>query len=118
MRREPVATERLFWSAVRDRKLAGYKFGRQVLLGPYIADFVCAQRKLIVELDGPFHGGLRDKVRDLYLRSLGYRVLRISNSEINNDVGAAMAKVLRALEDAPLTPSPSPPKGERGNAIR
>lgn len=104
MRREPVATERLFWSAVRDRKLAGYKFRRQVLIGPYIADFVCAQRNLIVELDGPFHIDLRDKVRDMYLRSRGYRVLRISNSEINNDVGAAMAKVLRALEDAPPHP--------------
>jgi very-short-patch-repair endonuclease len=104
MRHEPVASERLFWSAVRDRKLAGYKFKRQVPIGPYIADFACVQRKLVVELDGPFHADLRDQVRDLYLRNHGYRVLRISNSEINNDFGAAMAKVLHALEVDPPHP--------------
>lgn len=104
MRHEPAAAERLFWSAVRDRKVAGYKFRRQVPLGPYVADFACVQRKLIVELDGPFHIDLRDKVRDLYLRNHGYRVLRISNSEINNNFGAAMAKVLQALEAAPPHP--------------
>ncbi len=53
MRHEPVLTEKLFWSIARNRQLDGFKFKRQVLIGPYIADFVCAECKLIVELDGP-----------------------------------------------------------------
>jgi len=55
MRHDPVYVERFFWTHIRDRKLGGWKFKRQVLIGPYIADYVCAQKKVVVELDGGVH---------------------------------------------------------------
>lgn len=106
MRHEPVAMEELFWSRVRNRLLGGHKFKRQVLIGSYIADFVCLEKKLIVELDGPFHAERKgyDASRDVYLHSLGYRVLRFTNDEFANDLPTALRVVLHALDAA--APSP------------
>jgi very-short-patch-repair endonuclease len=107
MRHTPVSTEKLFWSEVRNRKLGGFKFKRQVLIGPYIADFVCLEQKLIVELDGPLHANRAtyDAARDEFLEKAGYRVLRFSNSDIGDDFGTILAIVLRTLQGVD-TPSP------------
>jgi very-short-patch-repair endonuclease len=114
MRHNPVYVERLFWSYLRDRKLGGWKFRRQVLIGSYIADYVCAQRKVIVELDGGVHKLTRerDRKRDLYLRNSGYVVLRFENAEVLCDLPDVLARILQAIETAP-SPWPSPPEGER-----
>jgi len=106
MRHKPVELEKLFWSEVRNRKLAGYKFKRQVLIGPYIADFVCLERQLIVELDGPFHAAQQayDERRDAFLAAQGYRVMRFPNSYTADDVGIVLLTVKNALD----TGSPSP----------
>ena len=110
MRHEPVVAEKLFWAKLRDRRLGGYKFRRQYLIGPDIVDFVCAERKLVVELEGPFHADAigYDRKRDGYLRKQGYRVMRLKNSELSE---ADLAKIQRAL--ASPSPQPSPPMGER-----
>lgn len=106
MRAKPVAMEKLFWSKVRDRQLGGYKFRRQVPIGPYIADFVCAERKVIVELDGPLHADRAgyDKARDQLLERQGYRVLRFSNDYTAEDLGTLLLTVLDTLER--VAPSP------------
>ena len=110
MRHNAAAMEKLFWAKLRDRRLGGYKFRRQYLIGPYIADFVCTERKLIIELDGPLHADQVDcdRRRDAYLRKQGYRVMRLKNSELSE---ADLARILRAL--ASPSPRPSPPVGER-----
>lgn len=79
MRREPTEAEKLFWWEVRDRRLDGHKFKRQYLVGGYIADFVCIERKLIVELDGAQHVDATeyDAKRSDTLQLLGFRVLRV-----------------------------------------
>jgi very-short-patch-repair endonuclease len=102
--------EKLFWSKLRDRRLGGFKFRRQYLVGPYIVDFVCTERKFIIELDGPLHADQveYDRRRDVYLRRQGYRVMRLKNSELSE---ADLAKIQRAL--ASPSPQPSPPMGER-----
>ena len=95
MRKVPAATERLFWDLLRDRRLEGLKFRRQVPLGPYIADFVCYRHRLIVEADGPDHDAGRDAVRDAWLGSQGFRVLRFPNADViakRDDVLAAIAR--------------------------
>ena len=114
MRHDPVYVERLFWSYLRDRKLGGWKFRRQVLIGPYIADYLCAQRNVIVELDGGVHRlqQKRDRNRDSYLRNSGYIVLRFENSEVLRDLPGVLAKIMHTIESAP-SPRPSPPEGER-----
>lgn len=113
MRRKPVAMEKLFWSEVRNRKLGGHKFKRQVLVGPYIVDFVCIEKKLIVELDGKLHDGRAeyDRVRDAYLTGHGYRVVRIKNDDIANEFAALLAMIEHEL-DSP-SPNPLPLTGER-----
>jgi very-short-patch-repair endonuclease len=99
MRHDPVAMEEFFWSHLRNRKLGGFKFRRQVPVGPYIADFLCADQKLIVELDGPFHTGRKayDAQRDKYLACLGYRVWRFSNSDAGDDWVTVLQSILEVL---------------------
>jgi very-short-patch-repair endonuclease len=101
------STEKLFWSEVRNRKLGGFKFKRQVLIDRYIVDFVCLDEKLIVELDGPLHDGRvrYDANRDEVLRKLGYRVLRFTNNEVGSDFAGVLVTILQQLRGG-TTPSP------------
>jgi very-short-patch-repair endonuclease len=83
MRGAPTDVELRLWRLLRDRRLNGIKFRRQVPLGPYIVDFLCVGAKLIVEADGSQHAeSLRDIVRDTYLESQGWKVLRFWNNEV------------------------------------
>jgi very-short-patch-repair endonuclease len=106
MRHTPVSTEKLFWSEIRNRKLGGFKFKRQVPLGPYIVDFVCLDENLVVELDGPLHNDRTqyDANRDALLRQLGYRVLRFANDDVGGDFAGVLATILHALRGG--APSP------------
>jgi very-short-patch-repair endonuclease len=109
------------WCFVRDRRLAGMKFRRQHPLGGYFVDFVCLERRLVVELDGGQHA-LRqgyDGRRTAVLESLGFRVIRFWNDDVLLRTDSVLEAVLAALvgasqPDAPLTPTLSPLRGERG----
>ena len=103
MRCKPVELEKIFWSEVRNRKLGGYKFKRQFLIGRYIVDFVCVEKRLIVELDGPFHAMRQtyDTERDAFLNAQGYRVLRFPNSYAADDIGIVLLTVKNALAPSP-----------------
>ena len=87
LRREQTDSERKLWSALRGRQFDGFKFRRQQPIGPYIADFVCFEAKLVVELDGDQHGSeqgiVYDEARTQFLRQEGFEVLRFPNIEIN-----------------------------------
>jgi very-short-patch-repair endonuclease len=85
LRRRATLTERTLWTLLRNRRLAGLKFRRQVPLGPYVADFVCLAHRLIVEADGPFHDPAHDARRDQWLRTQGFHVLRFGNKAIQDD---------------------------------
>jgi very-short-patch-repair endonuclease len=83
MRAAPTDAELRLWRLLRDRRLNGFKFRRQVPLGPYIVDFLCVGAKLIVEVDGSQHAeSPRDNVRDGYLERQGWKVLRFWNNEV------------------------------------
>ena len=83
MRRAPTEAELCLWRLLRDRRLGGHKFRRQVPIGPYIVDFLCVMARLIVEADGSQHGeSIRDKSRDAYLACHGWTVLRLWNHDI------------------------------------
>ena len=102
-RREPTLTESMIWSDLRNRQL-GYKFRRQHPIGPYIVDFVCLSAKLIVELDGWTHDlkqyQLGDTIRQLWLESEGYRVLRFNDEEVLEDRDGVREAIHSALESA------------------
>lgn len=65
LRREQTRPEAILWALVRGRRLAGFKFRRQVPIDRYVADFVCAEARVIVELDGGFHDDEQTQIRDL-----------------------------------------------------
>jgi very-short-patch-repair endonuclease len=96
MRRNPTATERRLWRLLRDRRLEGLKFRRQVQIGPFIADFACLAHKLIVEADGPVHDATEDLARDGWLQTQGFRVLRFSNGTIIDRPHVFIAAILAA----------------------
>jgi len=88
------------WLAVRNRRLGGFKFVRQETIGPYVADFVCRERKLIVELDGGQHSeNNRDRVRDAFLAAEGYLVLRFWNNDVMKNRDGVLAIILAELEN-------------------
>ena len=115
MRRVSTDAERRFWWAVRDRRLGGHKFKRQLLVGRYIVDFACLEAKLIVELDGGQHAQqtVYDTVRDAYLTARGFQVLRFWNTEFLTNQDSVLETLLCQL-DSPPHPNPLPPQGERG----
>ncbi|MNQ81734.1 hypothetical protein D3C85_967680 [compost metagenome] len=79
-----TTTETALWTLLRDRRLHGIKFRRQVPIGPYVADFACHVLKLVIEADGGVHR-LREEAdanRDAWLAEAGYTVLRFDNSVI------------------------------------
>jgi len=86
MRKAPALYERRLWRLLRDRRLESLKFRRQVVIGRYIADFVCLRHRLIVEADGPWHEdrAATDAERDDWLTAQGFRVLRFPNSQIEH----------------------------------
>jgi len=98
LRTNMTDAERLLWSALRDRQLAGYKFHRQFPIGPFIADFACRQHRLIVEADGGQHDeSLSDQRRTDYLESHGWRVIRFWNNDILTNIEGVADMILKEL---------------------
>jgi hypothetical protein len=98
--------------------LVGFKFRRQVPIGPYFADFACYEGRLVVELDGSQHfESARDVRRDEELRRRGFEVLRVWNSELSDNRDGVLEAILTLLTARVAPPSsglrpPSPIKGE------
>jgi very-short-patch-repair endonuclease len=89
------------WLSLRDRRLGGYKFVRQETIGPYIADFVCRECKIIVELDGGQHSeNKRDRARDAFLIGEGYKVMRFWNNDVMANRDGVLDVILSELEKA------------------
>jgi very-short-patch-repair endonuclease len=91
------------WSLLRDRRLGGFKFRRQVPIGRYIADCACFEARLIVELDGSQHAdSTRDRVRDAELGRRGFEVLRVWNADLflhRDNVLNAIAMLAEARQE-------------------
>lgn len=105
MRREPTEAEERLWRALRDRRLDGAKFRRQVPLPPYVADFLCAEAMLIVEVDGSQHGdSVADEARTRFLHGKGFRVLRFWNDEVLREIGPVCDMIVAYLRDRNLKP--------------
>ena len=117
LRRELTDAERMLWSVLRNRQLEGAKFRRQQPIGPFVADFVCQERRLIIEADGGQHSNsFTDGRRTAFLQSKGYRVLRFWNNDILSNLDG-VAQVIAAAVSTPhpaqaSLESPSPSRGE------
>lgn len=102
MRSEPTAAEKILWQHLRNRQLNNFKFARQEPIGPYIADFVCRAKKLVIEIDGVTHETpdelAHDSTRTAYMEREGYRVIRFKNEEIFGDLGPVLEAIERNLK--------------------
>ena len=102
LRKSDTQAERRLWEAIRDRRLAGYKFVRQLPVGPYFADFACRECKLIIELDGATHGtdeaAHHDERHSALLGEQGYRVIRFFNEDIYRNLEDACGTIVAALD--------------------
>ena len=99
LRRHPTVCEQIMWNFLRARRMLGLKFRRQHPLGPFIVDFVCLSKKIIIEVDGPIHDSRKfyDQRRDLWLRSQGFTVLRVKNQELEENLLETMKKLRGVL---------------------
>jgi very-short-patch-repair endonuclease len=102
LRSQPISAEARLWAHLRNRQLNGHKFVRQMPIGPYFADFVCRERKVVVEADGGTHSTneeiARDAKRTSDLRALGYRVFRASNDDIYHNIDYVLDALLAFVE--------------------
>ncbi len=98
LRANATAPERRLWRALRGRRLAGLKFIRQAPVQPYVVDFLCREKQLVLELDGESHAGrgAYDQAREGHLRELGLMVLRVSNDDVLRDIDAVLAAIVGA----------------------
>jgi very-short-patch-repair endonuclease len=100
LRRDTTDAERKLWNRLRARSIDGYKFVRQEPTGPFIVDFVCRERRLVVEVDGGQHAtDPRDPVRERWLVDHNYRVLRFWNNDVLANIDGVLEVIAMALAD-------------------
>ncbi|MBR0903040.1 endonuclease domain-containing protein [Bradyrhizobium liaoningense] len=99
MRHEPTDAEAAMWRLLRDRRLSTYKFRRQVPIENYILDFVCFEKRLVIEIDGSQHAeSPRDAIRDAALASKGFAIARYWNNDVLQQPVSVLEDVLAKLD--------------------
>ncbi len=101
MRSNQTPHEHILWEVLRAKRLNGLKFKRQVPIGNYIADFVCQDKMIIIELDGSQHNTdekrFYDNARTKYFNACGYRVLRFWNSDIDSNINEVCEIIINSI---------------------
>ncbi len=102
LRAEATDAEKLLWSHLRRHQVLGYQFRRQEPIGKYIADFVCYQKRLVIELDGGQHIEQLDydSERSRWLETRGFRVVRFWNEDVLSNAEGVLSVIVMFLEDA------------------
>lgn len=134
LRRNSTPAERHLWNYLRANRLAGLHFKRQQPLGPFIADFVCYQHRITIEVDGSHHQHqlAADQRRTAYLTARGWTVLRFSNNDVLLRTARVLQTILQYIQAAAIPPAapavpsdpPSDPsplgegQGERSRPMR
>ena len=108
LRQEQTDAERKLWENLRNRELCGWKFRRQRPIGPYIVDFCCVEKKLVIEIDGSQHmvQEVKDRERTQELNLRGYKVLRFWDHEVLSEPETVLEAIRLALEDPHPNPLP------------
>ena len=98
MRRESTDAEAAMWRLLRDRRLALFKFRRQVPFQNFILDFICFEKRLIIEIDGRQHASSeRDTARDAFLIAEGFRIARYWNNDVLQQSSAVLEDIFAKL---------------------
>jgi very-short-patch-repair endonuclease len=105
LRRDMTEAEDRLWQELRGRRLDGIKFRRQIPIGRFVADFVCADALLIIELDGSQHADSDyDRERDAELKQRGFRVLRFWNNDVLGEMNSVCDTIIAYVRDTSLQP--------------
>ena len=114
LRNNATDAEKKLWTHLSRRQLNGFKFSRQMPVGPYICDFMCREAKLVVELDGGQHDERTgyDAARTEYIEASGYRLIRFWNTDVLSNIDYVLTAIAEALE---LPPTPSPSRKREGS---
>ncbi|KKZ87960.1 hypothetical protein B5K05_04980 [Rhizobium phaseoli] len=103
LRQSDNDAERNLWNELRDRRLSGHKFVRQLPIGPYFADFACRELRLVIEIDGSQHAdNPRDAIRDAFMTGNGWSVVRFWNVDVLRELPSVLDTIL-AVCDGRLT---------------
>ena len=118
LRKQGTPAEIKLWQSLSKRQLHGFKFSRQIPIGPYFADFICRSAKLVVEVDGPSHDVQveYDCARTELIEGQGYRVIRFSNMDVLQNLEDVLATIGRVLTEMSL-PTPNPSRLRKGNSF-
>jgi very-short-patch-repair endonuclease len=119
LREYQTDVEGKLWSRLRDGQLSGVKFRRQHPIGPFIVDFCCLKKGLIVELDGGQHASRNsaDERRTEFLEGLGYRVLRFWDNDVLGNFDGVLERISEALNSPHPRPLPSEWAREKGEPV-
>jgi very-short-patch-repair endonuclease len=106
LRANQTDAETKLWNRIRNRQVNGDKFVRQEPIGRYICDFVCREKLVVIEVDGGQHSeSARDEVRDRYLRTQGYRVMRFWNDDVLSNIEGVLTVIDDELREVPASKS-------------
>ena len=105
LRKNATDAEAKLWGVLRGRQLNGFKFRRQVEIDGYVVDFLCADKRLIVEVDGGQHTPEGDARRTAFLESQGFRVIRFWNNDVLENLDGVWTVIETALESTPPHPT-------------
>jgi very-short-patch-repair endonuclease len=98
----PTDAEKLLWEHIRAKQLS-VKFNRQHIIGDYIVDFVCIEKKLVIEVDGGYHSEYeqieKDEFRTQQLRDWGFSVIRFKNEDVLGDISGVLNKIKNNLNN-------------------
>ncbi|HKZ64739.1 MAG TPA: vitamin B12 dependent-methionine synthase activation domain-containing protein, partial [Chitinophagaceae bacterium] len=104
-RSKPTQAEETLWQIVKSKKLEGYKFRRQHIIGSYIADLVCLNKRLIIEIDGLIHqlpeNKEADEIRTQWLNERGFKILRVTNEKVINKTEEILELISSTLKNQP-----------------
>ena len=121
LRRNSTLAEARLWEQLRGRKLEDIKFVRQERVGPFIADFACRELKLIVEVDGATHSTevelAADKARTLFLNTLGYEVIRVTNEEVLSGLDQVVTMMREIIRNRPRPAAAGRGKGPGAEGV-
>lgn len=102
LRKNQTAQEQKIWNLLRNRQFFNYKFRRQYIIGNYIVDFVCREKKLIIEIDGGQHNEISninyDNERTKFLEQQGYKVIRFWNNDIDKNLEGVYRTIMKFLD--------------------
>ena len=114
LRNRMTEPELRLWQKLRNSQLGGFKFRRQVAIPPFVADFACPAKALVVEIDGWTHDAAQDCSRDRLLEARGYKAIRFTNTNVMQNLEGVLVVILDALHSLPdRWPHPNPsPEGE------